>query len=153
MSFIKILMVIIILIIINLLLNKIIKILDKKKNKKIYKENKKLNFEILAKKYIENLGYNDFLQDNMDNINICEKENLILVCYKDLNNEDIKLKRKLIMAFVSKVFSKKASKGIFIYDGKIPNDIENIINKNKSLDFTIEFINKEKILLNINSSI
>lgn len=153
MSFIKILTTIIILIIINLLLNKIIRILDKKKNNKIYNHKNKLNFEKLARKYIENLGYNVFLQDDTGNINIYEGENLILICCKNLNIQDGDLSKKNIVSFISNISLNNASKGIFIYNGKLPNDIENIIKENKKLDFAIEFINKEKILSNINSSI
>ncbi len=150
MCFFKLIITILLLVFINSLLNKVIKILKKKENNKKYSEsNNKLNSQILVKKYIETFGKNIFFQDDMENISVHEDKKITLICYKDLREENEKINKNYIMAFISNISLERASKGVFIYNGKLPKDIEDIINKSKNLNFTIEFIDKAKILSNI----
>lgn len=154
MSFLKILIAILLLVLINLTLDRVIKVLEKNNDNKVYNKNSnKLSFNILAKRYIETLGVNVLFQGDIEDISINQDKNLILICCKDLSKEEERIKKRVIMSFISKVYLRKASKGIVIYNGDIPRDIEDTIQQNKSLNLNIEFINKKKILSNINSSV
>ncbi|MDO4535015.1 MAG: restriction endonuclease [Clostridium perfringens] len=150
MSFVKLLMIIISLIFINsILTNKIKKIERKINNDNSYK----LDFRRLAKKYIESLGYDVFLQEDIENITIYNNEELVLICCKDLRKEDKKANKNYIMRFISDIALKSASKGILIYNGEISKEIKNILKDNKNFDFYIELISEEEILAKINKGV
>ncbi len=149
MYFIKILMSAISLIFINFILTNKIKRIEDKLNNNSYK----LNFKRLAKKYIESLGYDVFLQEDMENIIIYDRSELILICCKDVSKEDKKVNTSYIMRFISDISLKSASRGIFIYNGQISKEIKTILKDNKNFNFHVELISEQEILSKINKGV
>ena len=154
MSFFNLIILIILLIVINSLITKGIKKLENKVDgNEEYYESNKLSFKRLAKKYIENLGYGDFIEDNIENITIYEDSKITLIWCKDLSKENTRKSKNYIMEFISNMVLKSASEGIFIYNGELPQDIAEVIKENKNFNFNIEFINEEKILSSISKNV